>query len=92
MSETTNEITADLATMRGALPLRKLQLIGIMGTPEAPRALLRTSAGQIRHVAMGDTLPQGTVVAISDSAVILHGGAREWVLTMPAAPKAQAAA
>lgn len=92
MSDATNATTAQAATQVGALPLRKLHLIGVMGTPEARRALLRTSAGQVRQVRVGDTLRQGTVTAISDSAVYLHTSAGQRVLAMPDLPGAQAAA
>ena len=67
----TNEATAFHATQRGALPLRRLALIGVMGTQDAPRALLRTPAGQIRQVSVGDQLRQGTVVAIAENAITL---------------------
>lgn len=83
MTDTTNATTADLATQRQTLPLRKLQLIGIAGSQEARRALLRTPAGQIRTVAQGDALPQGTVVAIGYDRLILQKNSGERVLAMP---------
>jgi len=92
MTETTNPTTADLATQRGALPLRKVQLIGIMGTEDDRRALLRTPAGQIRRIAPGDRLRQGTVAAISVDAVILQTATGQRVLRLPALPRARAAA
>lgn len=90
--QTTNPTTADHATQRGALPLRSLQVIGIFGTPEARRALLRSPAGQIRQVGVGDQLRQGTVVAISDAAVTLHRGATTLMLHLPPLAEAAAAA
>ncbi|WP_299148510.1 hypothetical protein [uncultured Tateyamaria sp.] len=71
MRDTTNATTATAATQSNALPLRQMHLIGIVGPVEARRALLRTANGDIVHVSTGTRLRQGTVVAISDSAVIL---------------------
>ena len=90
MTEETNDITADLATQRGALPLRNLQLIGIAGTEEAPRALLRTAGGQTRLVSVGDSLRQGTVIAIGADRVVLNGGLGQRTLTLPDQPRAAA--
>lgn len=90
MTEKTNETTADLATQRGALPLRTLQLIGIAGPEDAPRALLRTSAGQTRLVQVGDTLRQGTIIAIGADRIVLNGGLGQRTLTLPAPPRAAA--
>ncbi|MEO1777219.1 MAG: amidophosphoribosyltransferase [Pseudomonadota bacterium] len=71
MSTDTNPTTAHLATDRGALPLRQLTVIGIFGTDAAPRALLRMPGGQITQVAVGDTVRQGTIVAIAGTSVTL---------------------
>ncbi|WP_299297881.1 hypothetical protein [uncultured Tateyamaria sp.] len=92
MSETTNRTTADHATQRSALPLRSLQVIGIMGTDDNRRALLRTPAGQIRQIVPGDRLRQGTVAAISVDAVILQTATGQRVLRLPEVPGARAAA
>ncbi|MEX0370204.1 MAG: hypothetical protein AB3N09_06195 [Tateyamaria sp.] len=90
MADQTNDITADLATQRGALQLRQLQLLGVVGTEDARRALLRTASGQTRLVRKGDTLRQGTVVAIGADRVILASGSGQRVLTLLTAPKAAA--
>ena len=82
----TNEATAFHATQRGALPLHRLMLIGVMGTGDTPRALLRTHAGQIRQVSVGDQLRQGTVVAIADDAITL--AARNGSTTVMRIPEA----
>lgn len=79
----TSTTTADLATQRKALPLRTLHLIGIAGSDEARRALLRTPAGQIRTVSRGDQLPQGTIIAIAHDRLILQTATGERLLTMP---------
>ncbi|MEX0312473.1 MAG: hypothetical protein AB3N17_19775 [Tateyamaria sp.] len=90
MADQTNDITADLATQRGALQLRQLQLLGVVGTEDARHALLRTAGGQTRLVKKGDRLRQGTVVAIGADRVVLASGSDQRVLTLPTAPKAAA--
>lgn len=90
MTEDTNDITAKLATERGALPLRQLQLLGIVGTPDARRALLRTAGGQTRLVVVGDHIRQGTVVAIGADRMVLSDTIGQRTLTLPDAPKAAA--
>lgn len=93
MSETTNPTTAKLATESGVLPLRSLQLIGVVGTEENRRALLRNAGGQIETVRVGDKTRQGRVAAIDDDAVILAGSTGSRILRMPAptpAPRAAA--
>lgn len=71
MSETTNPEIANLATQKSALPLRQLQLIGVAGTEQARRALLRLPNGKITTVQVGDHLRQGTVQAIAPDAIVL---------------------
>ncbi|WP_147105946.1 pilus assembly protein PilP [Tateyamaria sp. syn59] len=90
MSEETNDITADLATQRAALPLRNLQLLGIAGSDSNRRALLRTGGGQTRMVQVGDSLRQGTVIAIGEDRIVLNGGMGQRTLTLPM-PDASAA-
>ena len=93
MSDTTNAQTAALATETQALPLRRLQLIGVAGTEETPRALLRTPAGQITTVERGDAIRQGTVIAIGANSVTLSGGGgRTTVLHMPDPEQSRSAA
>ncbi|WP_299725234.1 pilus assembly protein PilP [uncultured Tateyamaria sp.] len=84
----TNATTAELATQTGALPLNSLQLIGVAGTEDNRRALLRAGNGSIQTVQVGDNLRQGTVVAIADDAVILSSATGSRQLRMPQAPEA----
>ncbi|MEL6620504.1 MAG: hypothetical protein AAFY39_09415 [Pseudomonadota bacterium] len=90
MSKQTNDITADLATQRGALNLRRLHLIAIIITPEQRGALLRTAGGQVRQIAVGDSLLSGTVIAIDEDRVILDTSSGQRVLRMPGNPAAAA--
>lgn len=90
MTKQTNDITADLATQRGALPLRNLQLLGIVGKDDTRRALLRTAGGQTRLAHVGDNLRQGIVVAIGEDQIVLNGGMGQRTLTLPKTPRAAA--
>lgn len=92
MSDPTNPITSNTATKRGVLPLRSLQLIGVVGTDDARRALLRTAGGRIQTVQVGDTLRQGQVIAIDVDAVILSTGGETRRLTIPSASAPRVAA
>ena len=92
MTEPTNAITSKMATQRGVLPLRSLQLIGVVGPDDGRRALLRSAGGTIRTVRVGDQLRQGRVVAIDVDAVILSTGTGTRRLTIPAAPAPRVAA
>ena len=89
MSEITNTATAEFATQISALPLHNLQLIGVFGTQEERRALLRNPDGTFRTVGVGDRLRQGTVAAIDTDTVILSKGTGTRRLTIPRAPDAE---
>lgn len=91
MSTETNPITAEMATRKGALPLNKRSLIGIVGSTDARRALIRHAGGKIETVTVGDTLAPGTITAISEDAVMIDGWRGTTRLTIPEA-KAPAAA
>jgi len=92
MSTETNPITADLATARGALPLNKRTLIGIVGTPDARRALIRHASGEIETLTVGDAIAPGTITAISDDAVMIDGWRGTTRMTLPKATPPAAAA
>lgn len=75
---------AALATTEGALDERGLTLIGLTGTDTTGfRALLRLPGGRIREVETGTRLPQGQVVAIDDSGLILQRNGKAHQLTLP---------
>jgi len=87
-TEATTSIAAELATERGALQLHELQLVGLVGTPQDRRALLRRASGQIDMVRVGDTVRQGTVVAIDDEVVVLNAASGSRTLRFPKHPPA----
>ena len=90
MNKKTNALTADAATQRGALQLRALQLIGIFGPAEAPRALLRAPNGQISNIGLNDQVPLGNVVGIGEDRIVIATKTGERTLRLPA-PRATAA-
>ena len=71
------------ATVRNALNLRKVNLIGVYGTPSNRRALVRLSNGRYRKVEVGDRFDGGRVSAIGDSELRYQKSGRNVVLKMP---------
>lgn len=84
MSNKTPALAAQTATQTGVLKNRnRLTLIGIMGTPKAPRALLLTTTKRALTVSLGDSTPGGRVVAIGTDNIVLQSGQRTTELKMP---------
>lgn len=71
------------ATTRNAINLRKVNLIGVYGTPSDRRALVRLSNGRYRKVQVGDRIDGGRVSAIGDSELRYQKGSRNLILKMP---------
>lgn len=57
---------AQQATQARAINLRRVNLIGVFGTPNDRRALVRLSNGQVMRVQVGDRLDGGQVSAIGE--------------------------
>ncbi|MFU8883028.1 MAG: hypothetical protein ACNA7Q_11735 [Rhodobacterales bacterium] len=74
---------AQQATVRGALNLRQVNLIGVYGQPSNRRALVRLSNGRYQKVQVGDRLDGGQVRAIGENELSYVKGNRSIVLTMP---------
>jgi hypothetical protein len=74
---------AQQATVRGAINLRNVNLIGVYGQPSNRRALVRLSNGRYQKVQVGDRLDGGQVRAIGESELSYTKGNRAIVLTMP---------
>lgn len=93
-SETTqtNDITADRATVRNALNLRRHSLIGIVGTADSKRALVRAPGGDIQTLHVGDKLHPGTITAIADDGVVIMTAFGPRKITLPEPSKSRAAA
>ena len=71
------------ATVRNAIYLRRVNLIGVYGTPSDRRALVRLSNGRYQKVQVGDRFDGGRVSAIGDSELRYQKGGRNLVLKMP---------
>ncbi|MEL7166478.1 MAG: hypothetical protein AAGL96_13495 [Pseudomonadota bacterium] len=71
------------ATVRNAINLRRVNLIGVYGTPSDRRALVRLANGRYKKVQVGDRFDGGRVSAIGDSELRYQKGGRNVVLKMP---------
>ena len=76
----TTASVARSATMKNALNLRQVNVIGIYGSNSSRRALVRMSNGRYVKVAVGDRLDGGRVTSISASRVIYQKGNRNFAL------------
>lgn len=71
------------ATVRNAINLSRVNLIGVYGTPSNRRALVRLKNGRYQKVKVGDRFDGGRVSAIGDSELRYQKGNRNVVLKMP---------
>jgi hypothetical protein len=71
------------ATLDNAINLRKINLIGVYGTPANRRALVRLPSGRYRKIKVGDSIDGGRVLAISDSELRYQKGGRNLTLKIP---------
>lgn len=71
------------ATVRNAIRLNRVNLIGVYGKPSSRRALVRMSNGRYVKVQVGDRLDGGRVQAIGESELSYTKGGRSVTLTMP---------
>ena len=71
------------ATVRNAINLSRVNLIGVYGTPSNRRALVRLKNGRYQKVKVGDRFDGGRVSAIGDAELRYQKGNRNLVLKMP---------
>lgn len=71
------------ATVKNAINLRDVNLIGVYGKPSDRRALVRLTNGRYRKVQVGDTMDGGRVSAIGDAELRYQKRGRDIVLKMP---------
>ncbi|AXI45982.1 hypothetical protein C1J03_08085 [Sulfitobacter sp. SK012] len=71
------------ATVKNAINLRRVNLIGVYGKPSSRRALVRLSNGRYKKVTVGDRIDGGRVSAIGDSDLRYTKGGRNVTLKMP---------
>lgn len=79
----TSTSVAKQATQKNVLRLRKVNLIGVYGSPNSRRALVRLSNGRYKKVKVGDRLDGGRVSAIGDTELRYQKSGRNVVLKMP---------
>ncbi|MFK7835329.1 MAG: hypothetical protein AB8B60_03840 [Sulfitobacter sp.] len=74
---------AKQATVKNALNLRKVNLIGVYGKPSNRRALVRLGNGRYKKVVVGDRIDGGRVSAIGEGELRYTKRGRNLVLKMP---------
>ncbi|MBV2360457.1 hypothetical protein KUH32_11785 [Thalassococcus sp. CAU 1522] len=74
---------AQQATMRNAINLNRVNLIGVFGKPSSRRALVRLPSGRYQKVKVGDAIDGGRVATIDDDELRYTKGGRTIVLKMP---------
>ncbi|MCP5088810.1 MAG: type IV pilus biogenesis protein PilP [Rhodobacteraceae bacterium] len=74
---------AKAATEKGRFNKKKMSLVGVFGTPNARRALVRMPSGRYLKVKKGDKLSGWKVSAIGESSVRIRKGSKDKVLRMP---------
>ena len=79
----TNASVAKQATVKDALNLSRVALIGIFGSANGRYAMIRQAGGGIRKVVVGDTIDGGRVAAISATALQYQKGGRMVTLSLP---------
>lgn len=71
------------ATLKNEINLRRVNLIGVYGSPSNRRALVRLPSGRYKKVKVGDTMDGGRVVAIGDSELRYQKSGRNLTLKIP---------
>lgn len=71
------------ATLKNSINLKRLNLIGVYGTPSNRRALIRLPSGRYKKVQVGDLVDGGRVVGIGESELRYQKGSRSLTLKMP---------
>jgi hypothetical protein len=74
---------AKSATVKNAINLRTVNLIGVYGKPSSRRALVRLSNGRYQKVQVGDRIDGGRISAIGDNELRYKKGSRNLTLKMP---------
>ncbi len=74
---------AKQATVRNAINLGKVNLIGIYGSPSKRRALVRLASGKYVKVEVGDRVDGGRVSAIGSNELRYVKRGRNITLKMP---------
>ncbi|SOC05024.1 hypothetical protein [Rhodobacter maris] len=78
----TTASVARQATQKNAIDLGEVTLIGLFGTPNNRRALVRLPNGRFYRVAVGDRLDGGKVTAIGETQMTYQKGSRPITLKL----------
>jgi hypothetical protein len=79
----TSASVAARATVKGGVQMRDMNLIGVFGSSNNRRALVRMPNGQVLRVRVGDKIDGGRVAVIDRSRLIYVKGGRDHVLEIP---------
>jgi hypothetical protein len=79
----TKTSVARQATVKNAINLRKVNLIGVYGKPSSRRALVRLGNGRYKKVVVGDRIDGGRVSAIGNIELQYTKRGRSVILRMP---------
>ncbi|MFD3189469.1 hypothetical protein ACFMPD_04240 [Sedimentitalea sp. HM32M-2] len=79
----TSASVARRATMDNAINLKRINLIGVYGTPGKRRALVRLPSGRYKKVKVGDKVDGGRILAIGDSELRYQKRGRNLTLKIP---------
>lgn len=71
------------ATVRNAINMRKVNLIGVYGTPSQRRALIRLANGRYKKVQVGDRIDGGRISVIGEGELRYQKSGRNIILKMP---------
>ena len=71
------------ATVKDAIRLGQINLIGVYGTPSDRRALIRLSSGRFVKVKVGDRVDGGQVAQIGDNSLSYVKSGRQHTLVVP---------
>jgi hypothetical protein len=74
---------AKAATVKNAINLSRVNLIGVYGKPSSRRALVRLSNGRYKKVKIGDRVDGGRVSAIGEAQLNYTKNGRSVTLKMP---------
>ena len=82
-TEPSNTLVRKQATLKRALNLRKINLIGVFGTKSTRRALIRLKSGRRVMVEVGDRLDGGRVAAIAKNELRYIKSGENITLSLP---------
>jgi hypothetical protein len=78
----TAAVVARAATVKNAINLRKVNLMGVYGKSSDRRALIRLGSGRLSKVKVGDRVDGGRVQSISDSSLVYVKSGRSITLSV----------